>query len=185
MARKKTPPAAGQTDTYKHPEATSPLRPDVGMQAQFKKTKPARTYKYDSSLSPALEFDDNNPAREQGEALIREILEAGTLEEAKAAAAKLKALGKPFLNWTGKAEHFSFEIPTLPLFIHERLSTRAIIESLKGHKRQNTLFDLFSDPEHSIADQLLNAYEHSDKWTNVAVHSLLDLAFPRSSGIGY
>ena len=120
MARKKTPPAAGQTDTYKHPEATSPLRPDVGMQAQFKKTKPARTYKYDSSLSPALEFDDNNPAREQGEALIREILEAGTLEEAKAAAAKLKALGKPFLNWTGKAEHFSFEILTLPLFIHER-----------------------------------------------------------------
>jgi adenine-specific DNA-methyltransferase len=39
------------------------------------------------------------------------------------------------LNWAGKAERLSFDVPTLPLFIHERLSTKAIIETLAGHKR--------------------------------------------------
>lgn len=34
---------------------------------------------------------------------------------------QLKRLSKPFLNWTGKAERLSFDVPTLPLFVHERL----------------------------------------------------------------
>lgn len=74
----------------------------------------------------------------------------------------------PTLQWAGKAERLSFEVPTLPLFVHERLSTKAIIETLRGHKRdkQLTMFDLFGDPEHPIADQVLKAYEHKDKWVN-------------------
>src|SRR5881296_3564065 len=134
---------SARAETYSHPEATSLLRPDVGTQAQFKKKKPPKTYRYDSSLAPALDWDGQNPAREQGEALIKQILEAGKVEEAKAAAAKLKALSKPFLNWAGKAERLSFDVPTLPLFIHERLSTKAILETLQGHKRdrQRSLFD--------------------------------------------
>ena len=57
-------------------------------------------------------------------------------------------MGQPFLNWAGKAERLSFAVPTLPLFIHERLSTTAILETLKGHKRdrQLTMFDLFGGP---------------------------------------
>jgi adenine-specific DNA-methyltransferase len=43
------------------------MRPDVGTQAQFKKKKPPVTYRYDSSLSPALEWDGQNSARELGE----------------------------------------------------------------------------------------------------------------------
>jgi adenine-specific DNA-methyltransferase len=149
-------------ENYRYPESDSPMRPEVGTQAQFKKKKAPQTYRYDSSLSPALDWDGQNPAREQGEALIRNVLEAGTLEEAKAAAEKLKALGKPFLDWAGKAERLSFDVPTLPLFVHERLSTKAILETLKSHKRdkQMSLYDLFSDPQHSITDQVLRAYEH-------------------------
>jgi len=58
--------------------------------------------------------------------------------------------------------------PTLPLFVHERLSTQAIIETLQGHRKpeQPTLFDLFADPHHSITDQVLKAYEYRDQWTN-------------------
>jgi adenine-specific DNA-methyltransferase len=80
----------------------------------------------------------------------------------------LAALSRPFLNWTGKAEHLSFEVPTLPLFIHERLSTKAILETLKGHRRDRnlTLFDLFADREHPIHDQVLRAYEHQNGWVN-------------------
>ena len=153
---------------YQHSDAKSLLRPDVGTQAQFKKKKPPKTYRYDSSLSPALDWDATNPAREQAEQLIKHILDAKSLEEAKAAASKLKSLGRPFLNWTGKAERLSFDVPTLPLFIHERLSTKAVIETLVGHKRdqQQSMFELFGDPQHSITDQVLKAYEYQDNWTN-------------------
>src|SRR5438105_11453313 len=81
---------------YQHPESESPMRPEVGTQAQFKKKLPPKKYRYDDSLAPALEWDGQNPARERGEALIAEVLEAKSLEAAKAAAAKLKAISKPF-----------------------------------------------------------------------------------------
>ncbi len=169
MAKKaKSSARSNQTAPYKHPEAKSLMRPEVGTQAQFKKKKPPKTYRYDSSLSPALDWDAKNPAREQGETLIKQVLDAKSLEEAKAAASKLKSLSKPFLNWAGKAERLSFDVPTLPLFIHERLSTKAIIETLAGHKtdRQEDMFSLFGDPQHSITDQVLKAYEYQDNWTN-------------------
>ena len=175
--------------TYRHPESESLMRPEVGTQAQFKKKKPPQKYRYDDSLSPALEWDGQNPARERGEARIakaeEELVEAKKklasaarpegISEVKAhvaaaqeAVRELKAMSKPFLNWAGKAERLSFEVPTLPLFIHERLSTRAILETLKGHKRdkQVDMFDLWGDPQHSIADQVMRAYEFPDKWVN-------------------
>ena len=179
---KKSAPKLAQTAEYRHKEEAL-ARPDVGTQPQFKKKAPPKTYRYDSSLAPALDWDGQNSTREQGEALLREVLDAKTLEQAKAAAAKLKALGKPFLNWAGKAERLSFDVPTLPLFVHERLSTRAILETLKGHRadKQLGLFDLFADPQRSIHDQVLRAYEYKDDWVNrmilgdslVAMNSLL------------
>ena len=152
---------------YDYSGSQHPLRPDIGVEPQFKKKKPPATYRYDSSLSPALDWDDN-PAREQAESLIAEILEAEDLESAKVAAKKLKALSQPFLNWTGKAERLSFDVPSLPLFVHERLSTRAIIETLKSHKKggHQLALNLFSDPQWSITDQILKAYEYKDKWVN-------------------
>ena len=50
-----------KAESYRHPEAESPLRPDVGTQPQFRKKKPPATYRYDSSLSPALDWDGQNP----------------------------------------------------------------------------------------------------------------------------
>ncbi len=151
---------------YEHKDAKALARPDVGTQPEFKKKRDAKKYRYDSSLSPALEWDGSS-AREQGEALIRRVLEAATIEEAKAAAAEMKGISKPFLDWAGKAERLSFEVPTLPLFVHERLSTKAILETLKGHKRdKQTTLDLFGDPERPIVDQVLKAYEYQDRWVN-------------------
>jgi len=155
-------------EVYRHPEAESPTRPEVGTQAQFQKKKPPATYRYESSLSPALNWDGQNSARERGEILLRRIREAGTLEDAKTAATELERLGRPFLNWAGKADRLSFDVPTLPLFVHERLSTKAILETLREHKKvqQTDMFDLFGDPQRSIADQVLRSYEHRDKWVN-------------------
>lgn len=152
--------------SYTYPDATSALRPDVGVQAQFRKKKPPKTYRYDTSLSPLLEWDEQ-PAREQGEALIDRIANAESLEEAKAAAEELKAMSKPFLNWAGKAERHAFDVPTLPLFVHERLSTKAILDTVRRHRRdKQEELDLFGDPRHDLADQVLRAYEHRDAWVN-------------------
>ena len=81
----------------------------------------------------------------------------------------MRGLSGPFLNWAGKAERLSFEVPTLPLFVHERLSTKAILETLKGHRRdkQDDFFDaLYGFQERPLADQLLRAYEYRDNWVN-------------------
>jgi hypothetical protein len=69
-----------EAESYKHPESESPMRPDVGTQAQFKKRKAPQTYRYHSSVSPALDWDGQNPAREKGDLLIKEIMDAETLE---------------------------------------------------------------------------------------------------------
>jgi adenine-specific DNA-methyltransferase len=164
---KKIKPAP-QTEPYKHPEGKALVRPEVGAQPRFRKTKPPTRYRYDSSLAPELCWDGQNAAREEGEALLRAIREAKTIEEAKQAAEKLARMSRPFLNWAGKAERLSFEVPTLPLFIHERLSTPAILETLKGHRRdkQLGLFDLFGDREYPLHEQIAKAYEYPNGWVN-------------------
>jgi adenine-specific DNA-methyltransferase len=191
MANKKKTLKKTTTDTYRHPTAESLLRPEVGTQAQFRKKKPPAKYRYDDSLDPAMSWDEGNTAREKGEAHLAKILErisrlgellatadenglsssdvekaSNMLAAAQAEASNLKAMSGPFLNWSGKAERAEFEVPTLPLFIHERLSTTAIIETLKGHKKGMGQLTLFGDPHHSIADQVLKAYEYADKWVN-------------------
>ena len=198
MARRKTKTRAGKersTKSYAHPEASALLRPDVGTQAQFRKKKPPATYCYDSSLSPGLDWDQENPVREQAEAKLAALVDRieklsamvasgddgsdgimpsalaeirTELASAREDAARLKALSEPFLNWAGKAERLSFDVPTLPLFVHERLSTAAILETLKGHTRdrQINMFDFFGESDLSIRDRLLKAYEHQNGWVN-------------------
>jgi adenine-specific DNA-methyltransferase len=240
-ARSRKPKAASAqaaTEAYTHTDQAL-LRPDIGLQAQFKKRKPPKTYRYDPSLDPQLSWDINAD-RERAEALIasvaalaarlpqttsgvplralREKLEglaaqlaegaghplflAGQLQEAlallppaagsaepgelpqlkaqlQAAAAQLQRLSSAFLNWAGKAERSAFSVPTLPLFVHERLSTKAILESVRTRKRQ---LELFSDPQLDLADRALGAYEYKDKWVNrlilgdslVVMNSLLE-----------
>lgn len=187
--------AGANMEAYQHPEASLLARPEIGSQARFKKKKPKATYRYDSSLAPEMNWDGQNPAREHGEWLIACIEEAAKLKESDPpftfkeprefrsadgrivatvrsladATAQVKALSRPFLNWSGKAERLTFDVPTLPLFVHERLSTQAIVETLKSHRKdaaQADMFDLFGDPKRSLADAITRAYEHQDKWVN-------------------
>jgi adenine-specific DNA-methyltransferase len=191
VSKRRASDAGKVAEGYRHPDKTLLLRPEVGTQSQFRKKKPPVTYRYDSSLSPALDWDAGNGARELGEWLLRVIETAAALPpphvlespaEFKSADGRvrmsvrslheaveqLKRLGRPFLNWTGKAERLSFDVPTLPLFVHERLSTKAIVETLIGHKtdKQTDFWELLGDPRHSITDQVLKAYEYPDKWVN-------------------
>lgn len=166
--RRKRSSGPKEAEPYRHPTAEALLRPEIGTQPQFKKKKKPEPYHYDSSLSPALEWDGGNAARERGEALIRQILEASDLETAQKAAAELARLSRPFLQWAGKGERLSFEVPTLPLFIHERLSTQAILETLRGRQpgHQLSMLDLYGDRERPVYEQILSAYEHKNGWIN-------------------
>ena len=55
--RKLRPAISRIAEPYQHTQET-PTRPEVGTQAQFKKRKPPKTYRYGSSLDPALSWDD-------------------------------------------------------------------------------------------------------------------------------
>lgn len=46
------PKKAPKAEPYQHKTADSPMRPDVGTQAQFKRRKPRKTHRYDASLLP-------------------------------------------------------------------------------------------------------------------------------------
>ena len=71
--------AKPQTEVYKHPEAELLLRPEVGTQAQFRKKKLPKKYRYDDSLSPVMEWDGQNSARVVGEWLLA-MIERGRVE---------------------------------------------------------------------------------------------------------
>ena len=167
---------------YRHMQE-SVQRPDVGIEAQFAHKKPPRTYCYDSSLAPELSWDESADralaewligliaeAAEKGEdkVFVKPLVWKGTEERFSSlsqCAARLRSLTKPFLNWSGKAERQQLSVSTLPLFVHERHSTQAILETLQSHKARGTTLDLFGDVDLDIADKL-DAYEHKGPWTN-------------------
>ncbi|MDE0153432.1 MAG: DNA methyltransferase [Gammaproteobacteria bacterium] len=153
---------------YRHADKEALLRPEGGSQDIFpaSKKKKHRSYRYDSSLAPELAWDEGE-VRGEAEQIINEILNSENLEHAKQAADRLKSMSQPFLNWAGKAERGGISVPTLPLFVHERLSTEAVLKTLKRHKRdrQQTL-DLFNEGEKSISEKIRGAYEHMNGWQN-------------------
>jgi adenine-specific DNA-methyltransferase len=92
-----------------------------------------------------------------------------SLRDARDALGELKSLSRPFLDWAGKAERLSFDVPSLPLFIHERLSTEAILATLKSHRSSGQgdfLRDYFGNPNRPLHQQLTESYEHENGWQN-------------------
>ncbi|QDT70965.1 site-specific DNA-methyltransferase [Lacipirellula limnantheis] len=90
----------------------------------------------------------------------------------------------PQLVWAGKAEHTSFEVPTVSLHVHERIDPRTIIAAVRTNgdaaatpaspsKRQQGLFE---DPdENPPRREAVEFYKHAHGWSNrlVAGDSLL------------
>jgi hypothetical protein len=75
----KTRPARA-AKAYDHQQQQAVLRPDIGLQAQFKKKLPPTTCRYDRSLDPQLSWDINAD-REHAEALIAQIRQHATALE--------------------------------------------------------------------------------------------------------
>ena len=153
---------------YRHADREALLRPESGAQGMFPsgKIKSEKTYRYDSSLAPELAYDEDI-TRGEAERALAEILDADSLEQAKSAATTLKKLSRASLNWAGKAERESFDVPTLPLFIHERLSTDAVLKTLKRNFRtRGETLDLFGESDKTVGEKIRGAYEHKNGWQN-------------------
>src|SRR5947209_5617708 len=87
------------------------------------------------------------------------------VESLKAIADLLQTLTQPFLNWSGKSERHQITVPTVPLFVHERHSTKAILEGIRSRRAKGTNLDLFGDGGLDISERL-DAYEHKGPWQN-------------------
>jgi adenine-specific DNA-methyltransferase len=82
----------------------------------------------------------------------------------------------PQLVWAGKAEHTSFEVPTVSLHVHERIDPRTIIEAIKRPNSSTTQLSLFATPkENPPIRQAIEFYKHKHNWSNrlIAGDSLL------------
>lgn len=84
----------------------------------------------------------------------------------------------PQLVWAGKAEHTSFEVPTVSLHVHERIDPRSIVEAVRkrngaGLPVQGSLFELAS--ENPPLRDAIDFYKHDHEWSNrlIAGDSLL------------
>lgn len=81
----------------------------------------------------------------------------------------------PQLQWSGKAERLSFDVPTVSLHVHERIDPRRIIESVlvedKSDAWQPSLFETGKKP----LREAIEFYKHRENWSNrlIAGDSLL------------
>jgi adenine-specific DNA-methyltransferase len=80
---------------------------------------------------------------------------------------------EPQLQWAGKAEHSSFEVPTVSLHVHERIDTKTIIDAVKKAKDDHGQASLFDEP--LPLREALDFYKHKENWSNrlIAGDSLL------------
>ena len=82
----------------------------------------------------------------------------------------------PQLSWAGKAEHTSFEVPTVSLHVHERIDPRTIVEAVRKRNGAQPQMSLFAAPEENPPlRQAIEFYRHRHNWTNrlIAGDSLL------------
>ncbi|MCY4397961.1 MAG: site-specific DNA-methyltransferase [Gemmatimonadetes bacterium] len=82
----------------------------------------------------------------------------------------------PHLSWAGKAEHTSFEVPTVSLHVHERIDPHTIIDTVRKPRDTAEQGSLFATPEENPPlRQAIEFYRHRHNWTNrlIAGDSLL------------
>ena len=162
MARKKRNTQQKEVQDYRHDTATRKNNPPAGIAAQGKiKETPKQEYAYNPHLPPSLRSDPNGDADKLPELLQIAQQRALNAKEAKTLADALQHHG-PWLEWAGKQETKSFTVDPVALYIHERVSAKAI---LKVAERQNVQRELFADPQQDYS-KAVNFYQHDVDWAN-------------------
>jgi len=71
----------------------------------------------------------------------------------------------PALQWAGKAEHTSFEVPTVSLQVHGRIDPKTIIQAVKKKNGANLHMSLFDTPEENPP---INKASEKEGWAKLA-----------------
>lgn len=81
----------------------------------------------------------------------------------------------PQLVWAGKAEHISFEVPTVSLHVHERIDPKTIIETVRKKNGRPVQLGLFEEEREEPLREAIEFYRHKHGWSNrlIAGDSLL------------
>lgn len=171
-------------EQYDHKDKERVNNPPVGLvNAETDKDSGKKRYAYDPHIDPALQFDSQRSEIERiidnGLATDTEIPEEAVeaLKVARQALSELKKRQEPYLNWAGKAERTSFDVPTVSLHVHERIDPRTIIEAVRKRNGepppQASLFDAPS--ENPPIRDAIEFYRHKHNWSNrlIAGDSLL------------
>lgn len=160
---------------FKHKKKKRKNNPSIGLvsnETEPLKVEEKKEYTFDEHLSPELKFD---PKRAKIENIIDKGL-SGSEIEAKIALETLKGMSEPYLNWTGKAEQTSFEVPTVSLHTHEKIDSRAIIEQVRKTNSVNyEQLSMFKKEQIAPENEAIDFYKHDKNWSNrlIAGDSLL------------
>jgi len=162
-----------EIEQYDHKGKKRLNNPPIGLVTpETDQDKGKKNYSFDPHIDPELQFDSQ---RNEIENLINKALDSNDLNEIKSIVSKLKKRQDPYLNWAGKAEYTSFEVPTISLHVHERIDPRTIIQAVLRHerKRQTSLFEF--DDENPPLREAIEFYKHKHNWSNrlIAGDSLL------------
>ena len=140
--------------------------PPAGLEAQGRvRHEPPVSLRYNAHLPPVLRSAADTGAADTADHL-QELLAAArqralTEDEAAALGGAVRQ-HQPWLEWSGKRETATFEVDPVPLHMHERVATEAILQVLK---RQDVHRDLFADPQHDYA-KAVQFYRHDVDWAN-------------------
>lgn len=164
-------------EQYEHPDKERLNNPPVGLVTPATDPDGGRvTYAFDPHLDPDLRFDSTDVAAEI-DRLLAEGAAAESIDDARASLERLRAMRGAYLNWTGKAERTSFDVPTVSLHVHERIDPRTLVEAIRSPAEgQPTQMGLFEAPEENPPlREAVDFYRHSHRWSNrlIAGDSLL------------
>ena len=136
--------------------------PPAGLEAQgrVRDEVPLRV-EYNAHLPPVLRSAPDGAADDVQALLAAARERALTGEEVDALDAAVRQ-HQPWLEWSGKREKHAFEVDPVPLHMHDRVSTEAILRVLA---REDVYRDLFADPQHDYA-KAVQFYRHDVDWAN-------------------
>ncbi len=136
---------------------------------------PRRKSKMQTGKKPIEQYDHSDKTRKNNPPVG--LVTADTEKEAGKKTYAYDPHLEPRLEWAGKKEHTSFEVPTVSLHVHERIDPKTIIEAVRkkngGGAGQLPLFE--SSKENPPLREALDFYQHSHDWSNrlIAGDSLL------------
>lgn len=158
--------------SYRHTDRRA-NNPEVGLvKPENDPDQPKTVWSFDPHLDPELRFDIG---RAQVESVIDEALGSEDPKVLREALLELKRLQAPYLTWTGKAEHTSFEVDTVSLHVHERVDPASILAAVrKGQTAtaaQKTAEyvqpNLFEAPWEEVPlREAIDFYRHDRGWAN-------------------